>query len=337
MTATMRQANAPGGKTLIIANPQAHSGKAGEVAERLKRFLGLYHHSASSYELVYTERPHHAEELARRAHGYAAVLALGGDGVIHEVANGLMAHDAATRPALGLIPVGSGNDYARTLGIDLTIRDDFAHLLRWKPTRMDVGRIQVFDHPVVDVCDPGNLLHTEYFVETFSFGLDAAIALGTQELRTTTPLTGDALYVASGLTVFGRNYRAYPARISWDGCAARTLEPYLMAVQLGPTYGSGFKVCPDADPTDGRFDVCYATAPLPRAITLPLFLRARTGNHVSSRHIHLLQMERLRLDLAEDTYPLQADGERVRAQHMTVEVLPAALTVLRPAAPQVTS
>ena len=133
------------------------------------------------------------------------------------------------------------------------------------------------------------------------------------------------------------NYRAYPARISWDGCAARTLEPYLMAVQLGPTYGSGFKVCPDADPTDGRFDVCYATAPLPRAITLPLFLRARTGKHVSSRHIHLLQVERLRLDLAEDTYPLQADGERVCAQHMTVEVLPAALTVLRPAAPLVTS
>ena len=325
-------------KTLIIANPEAHSGQAGAVAERLQRFLALYHHDAAAYDLVYTERPRHAEELARDARNYATVMALGGDGVIHEVACGLMDHPAATRPALGIIPVGSGNDYARTLGITEDMRDDFSRLLTAEPTPMDVGRVRIYDRPVTsgddaegEACaDSGAPLACTYFVETFSFGVDAAIALGTQQLRKTTPLTGDALYLASGFDVFGAHYRDYPARVSWDGDAPRELCPYLMALQIGPTYGSGFKVCPEADPADGLIDVCYACAPLMRVVTLPLFLRARNGSHVTSGHINLKRVRQVALDLAESDYPIQADGERIEGAHLVVDIIPHALTVLKP-------
>ena len=105
------------GRTLIIANPAAQSGAAREVAERLQRFLDMTARS-SQFDLVLTERMGHAKELAARAQGYRTVIALGGDGVIHEVVNGLMTQDGAVRPALAVLPVGSGNDFAQTLGID---------------------------------------------------------------------------------------------------------------------------------------------------------------------------------------------------------------------------
>ncbi|MFR2054982.1 MAG: acylglycerol kinase family protein, partial [Collinsella sp.] len=95
------------GRTLIIANPAAQSGAAREVAKRLQRFLDMTAR-ASQFDLVLTERMGHAKELATRAQGYRTVIALGGDGVIHEVVNGLMAQEEAVRPALAVLPVGSG-------------------------------------------------------------------------------------------------------------------------------------------------------------------------------------------------------------------------------------
>ena len=102
------------GRTLIIANPAAQSGAAHEVAERLQRFLDMTAR-ASQFDLVLTERMGHAKELAAQAQGYRTVIALGGDGVIHEVVNGLMTQNEAVRPALAVLPVGSGNDFAQIL------------------------------------------------------------------------------------------------------------------------------------------------------------------------------------------------------------------------------
>ena len=92
------------GRTLIIANPAAQSGAAREVAERLQRFLDMTAR-ASQFDLVLTERMGHAKELAAQAQGYRTVIALGGDGVIHEVVNGLMTQEEGTRPALAVLPV----------------------------------------------------------------------------------------------------------------------------------------------------------------------------------------------------------------------------------------
>ena len=82
--------------------------------------------------------------------------------------------------------------------------------------------------------------------------------------------------------------------------------------------------------TLGRGDICYAAGSIPRGVALPLFLRAKNGGHVKSRLIHLLRGERLVLDFEGDDYPIQADGEQIRAHKATVSVLPGALTVLKP-------
>lgn len=171
---------------------------------------------------------------------------------------------------------------------------------------------------------------TEYFVQTLSFGLDAAVAIGTVDLRATVALTGAPLYLMSGAGVFLRSFKSYPVRVSIDGGAAQELRTFLMAIQLGPTYGSGFLICPEADPADGRFDLCYASGKATRAHALALLLRAKNGHHLSSPLIHTATARHLELAFERDDYPIQADGERIRARSMTVELLPGELTVLRP-------
>lgn len=315
------------GRTLIIVNPAAQSGAAGEVGERLRRFLAMYLHGQDRFELVRTEGPRHAIELAAGAAGFDSVLAVGGDGIIHEVACGLMRIGREHRPALGVVPVGSGNDFAKTLGIPEVSSDaDLARILACEKTPFDVGRVEF-----TPAQGPASARRVEYFVETFSFGLDAAIGLGTYTLRASTGLRGAPLYTLSGLQTFGIRYRDYPATISIDGEEKRRLRTLIFAIQLGPTYGSGYRICPDADPTDGLFDVCYANGPVPRVIALPLFLSAKNGHHLGSKLI--CSQRAARIDLAFDAadYPIQADGERIEATRATITCLPAELDVLRPA------
>lgn len=318
------------GRTLIIANPTAQSGGAGSVAEQLKRFLQLYLHDTGAFELVKTEYPRHATELARAAASYDSVIALGGDGVIHEVVNGLMDIEQSERPALGIVPVGSGNDFAQTLGISDFSGRELSDLLRCKRIPFDIGRV---DYWMEDV-QASRAPHTEYFVETLSVGVDAAIALGTTQIRKKLPIAGAPLYTLSGLEQFGIKYRDYPAVVGFDNAPAESMRPIIMAIQLGPTYGSGFRICPDADPTDGLFDVCYALGPIPRAIALPIFLSAKHGHHVGAKPVYLKKCACADLEFASPDYPIQADGERIRATRLHVQIEPGALDVWKPIAPQ---
>ena len=104
------------GTILLIANPAAQNGNGAAAADRaaaaLRAQLG-----EDRVVLARTAGPRHASEIAERAEGCSTVVALGGDGVIHEVAGGLLRRPLDRRPALGVVPVGSGNDYARTLGM----------------------------------------------------------------------------------------------------------------------------------------------------------------------------------------------------------------------------
>ena len=148
----------PFGRTLIIANPAAHSGKGAAGAEFARHFLTSYSAATDGYELKLTTAMGDARIMAAEAADFDTVVALGGDGVIHEVVNGLMTLSPEVRPALGIIPMGSGNDYARTLGMKINDPEGaFAQLVRGKVKQLEIGRIN-------DV----------YFMETMSFGLDAA-------------------------------------------------------------------------------------------------------------------------------------------------------------------
>ncbi|WP_314651555.1 hypothetical protein [Slackia exigua] len=164
------------------------------------------------------------------------------------------------------------------------------------------------------------------FMQTLSFGLDAAIALGTHDRRARTGQTGTSLFVSEGIDQLLHHRDEYAFEAAFDGMAERG-RMMMFAVQNGRTYGGGFDICPEAEPSDGMLDICYASAPLGLVPALLLFLRAKGGNHVGSR---TMTFHRVRaLDVAFDpSPPAQIDGERIESPRYRVQIEPAALSVL---------
>lgn len=319
MTTTTFGPASPLGRTLVIANPAAHSGKGAQGAEFAEHFLGSYAAATNGYDVRLTRAAGDAEHMARAAaaEGFDTVIALGGDGVIHEVANGLMSlpGPAAARPALGIVPLGSGNDYARTLGMVIgDVQAAFAQLVRGELRTLDMGRV--------------NGVH---FMETLSFGLDAAIALDTTARRAAgTAQEGSGLFVTSGLKILSGPKRGWPCRVRFnDEDEVLELRELIFAVQVGPTYGGGFRICPEADPTDGLLDVCYNVKKplLPHLLTL--FLRARSGGHAKSPVVRFTQVKRIDVEFEREP-PAQVDGERIVGTRFRIDSEPAALRVVMP-------
>lgn len=299
------------GKTLLIANPVAQNGNGAAAAHRagdeLRRKL-----PAGGFDLVMTEKPLHGQRLAERSAGFDTVIALGGDGLIHEVVNGLMAIDEAARPTLGVLPMGSGNDYARTLGLSFDLERSLVQLDTCSPRLFDLGRC-----------------NGEYFAETLSFGLDAAIALDTVERRRRTGRTGTPLFLASGIDMLLHQIKEYRFTASIDGGEPIESTMLLFAVQVGPTYGGGFRICPEARTDDGLLDLCIAHPPLgiPKAVVI--FLLAKNAHHTGFKQLEFKQAAALSLRFDEQP-PAQIDGEPMPAKQYDIEAVSGALNVLVP-------
>lgn len=261
--------------------------------------------------------------MARDAAAYDTVIVLGGDGVIHEAINGLMTIDAAHRPLVGIIPMGSGNDFARTQGLTLNNPNrSLAELFAGKGCSFDVG------HVTSDACPEG-----EYFAETLSFGLDAAIALDTTTRRAEgTKQQGAGLFATSSIKLFSRAQAGHPCIVRFDDEEPISLSSLIFAVQNGPTYGGGFRICPKADPTDGLLDVCYNVRHPWVPVLLVLLGMARFGLHTGSRAVKLRTARHIDIEFTEGEPPCQVDGEELRGSHFSVEVEHNALRVIVPPA-----
>ena len=309
------------GHTLVIANPTSHSGRGAAGAEVVRRVLAAYSAATDGFELRLTSAPGDACRMAAEAGEFDTVVALGGDGVIHEVVNGLMRVDADRRPKLAIIPMGSGNDFARTLGMRINdCEASLAQVLRGAERIIDVGSV------TSDACP-----EETYFAETLSFGLDAAIALDTTTRREGgTKQHGEGLFLTSSLKMFARARKPYACEVRFDGGEPQSLKTLIFAVQNGPTYGGGFRICPAAQPGDGALDVCYNVRHPWVPHLLFLLGLARFGRHTHSAAVRLCQVRELTIDFGTVEPPCQVDGEMLRGTNFSVKVVPSALRVVVP-------
>lgn len=304
------------GRVLVVVNPAAQNGAGAHAAAWLRDHVAR-EGCGDRVLVVETARAGHAAELAQAARGVDALIACGGDGTFHEVLQGLMALSREDRPAFGVLPCGNGNDFARTVNMPRTgVEDAWRALQKAQPEPFDVG-----------VCNG------EHFLETLSFGIDAAIALGTHDRRERTGHQGTLLFLEEGVHQLAHHRDALPCTIEVfdeSGAIVRTISEsvHLIAVQLGPTYGGGFAVCPDASPSDGVFDVCTCHAPLGFLHAAVLFLLAKGGHHQGFEHeFAFLRAPGLRITFQEEP-PVQIDGEPVHGTVFDIGTIPHALDVL---------
>lgn len=295
------------GRTLVIVNPTARHG----VTQSLVPLVCSLLEGNLDYDLVFTERPGHATDLAAGATGFGAVMAVGGDGTVHEVLNGIMRVAAPRRPALTLLPTGSGNDYRRTLGLSTDLATAVRQIMGGVRKRMDVG-----------------VVNDVYFANSLAIGLDARVTARAAQIKTATGWSGLPLYLRALMYVLFRQYYSHPVTISIDGGAETDADMLLMAVTNGPTYGGGFKITPDAVPDDGLLDVCTIDR-----VTLGSALW-RLPFVVAGKHTWMspVTMERHSSIRVESGLPLegQVDGEVMLSKTYDVRIEPLGVEVIVP-------
>jgi len=299
----------------IIVNPISGRG-AGEravpVIERTLREHGL------AFDLVRTERPWHAAELAQQAcaDGYDVVAAAGGDGTVNEVLNGLMQAKVSGGhvAALGVLCVGRGNDFAFGMGIPHNLEQGCRVLAKGQRRWIDVGRVAGGLYP-----------QGRYLGNGVGIGFDAVVGFESLKLK---PLSGFACYIVAALKTILLYFKAPPVRIEYD---EQTLtQPALMvSLMNGRRMGGGFMMAPNAQPDDGVFDVCIA-GQVSRAGILGLIPRVMQGTQATHPAIKTTRARRLTVTSLDGPLPAHADGETLctHGEQLALELLPHQIEIL---------
>jgi diacylglycerol kinase (ATP) len=292
-------------RSLVVVNPAAGKGRALHVWRQAQTALD------GDYQCAMTEHPGHARELAAVAarDGFLRVIAVGGDGTISEVANGL----ANTSTELAIIPAGTGDDCAHNLGIPGNPRAAARLALSGLARPIDLGEIQTSDG-------------ARYFLNIAGLGFDAEAVWRVNHLPSWLALGGTLPYVLGVLQTLGR-YQSPPIRISLD---QRTLEKpvFVVAVANGASYAGGMRIAPDALVDDGLLDVCVVGA-LGQRQVLGLLPKMYSGGHRNHPAVEFWRCTELRAESPAHVR-CQADGELVGALPATFKIHPGGLRCVTP-------
>lgn len=286
----------------LVVNPSSGRGRTGRLIDPV---LDRLRAGGATVEVLPSLSAGHATELAREASArHAAVVAMGGDGMVHLVANGLVGSGAV----LGIVPTGTGNDFAVNLGYPRRQPMDACRALLGDAERaVDVGRIE--GGPAF-LCVAGG-------------GFDSEVNRLANRIRWA---RGTLVYVLAVLRTLAR-FRPARFRVVIDG-KAEEFEGMFVAAGNAGSYGGGMRIAPDASLDDGLLDVCIVRA-MGRATLVGQLPRLFSGTHVRHPAIDVRRGREVRIE-AERPFLLYADGEEIGPLPATLHVEPLALRVLVP-------
>ena len=298
-------------KTVFLVNPAAENGAAG------RRWPELAHEAASlglQGDTRFSERPGHLTELAREAAPNADLLvAVGGDGTVNEVVNGIAGLDVE----LALIPRGTGGDFVRTFGIPRKLDRAVEVALRGRTRAIDLGRGRYRSWAGED--------EDSYFANIASAGMSGAIAKRTNE--TSKALGGKVSYAWATVAVFSR-WRSDEVRVRVDG-TEQAGRMHDVIVANGRYLGGGMKMVPEAEPDDGLLDVLLIGDLTKRDLLLTMPKTYR-GKHLPHPKATVLRGTTVEID-APEPLPVELDGEQPGTTPVRFEIVPRALRLRVPA------
>lgn len=297
----------------VIANPISGRGTGAKSIPIIRQLLQDHE---LEFDLVQTERPWHAAELAQEAaaSGYDCVVAAGGDGTANEVLNGLMGVDTSRRPTMGIICVGRGNDFAFSMGIPVDLEAGCLALAQGKSRTIDVGRVTGGEFP-----------DGRYFGNGVGIGFDAMVGFVAQEM---TWLHGFASYLVAALKTIFLYFQAPHVEIAYND-QTLTRSALMVSIMNGRRMGGGFMMAPDGLPDDGRFDLCIANqVSRPRIFSLILrFMNGTQGDHPA---ITTALSSKVRVTALNGVLPAHADGETLctAGEQLELELLPGQVNLI---------
>jgi diacylglycerol kinase (ATP) len=296
----------PFGPLVLIANPNAGRGTVSKALTRVERVLT---EANLAYRIVRTTHPGHATEAARQAlsDGERYLVAVGGDGTVHEVVNG-MVRDGGPVTAdavLGVVAAGSGCDFVRSFGLP----DDAAQAAE----RLTGDRVRTIDVGTV-TCADGD---TRCFVNIAEAGLGAAVVARAGRLHR---FLRGARY-AAGFWLTLPRFRPAAVRLDANG-QHHAWRAYNVVVANCRFYGGGMQISPNSDPGDCLLDILVMTGPKSDSFTtLP---KVYKGAHLPHRNIAELRAAQLAIE-AEPSFPVEADGELLGVTPASFGIIPGAI------------
>lgn len=254
-----------------------------------------------------TEQQLHGWEVAQQAagHGFESVVAVGGEGTVHEVINGLLRSRADHQPTLAVIPGGTANDFARCLGIPLRPELAARLLLNGARRHVDVGRV-----------------NDRYYATISGVGFDAEVAK--QVNRWPKLVSGTAIYTVAILKMLA-TYSPVETRVTIDA-QVQTLRMFLLAAANTDRYAGGMYMAPHARIDDGRLGIVLA-GDLTKAETLAVLPKVFSGDHLKHPKVFHTTAQHVRVE-SDVPLAIHADGETVGTVPATFSVIPRALEVI---------
>lgn len=287
----------------LVINPAAGRGAGRSLAEDIAAHL---HSLAVPVDPVFTQAPRHCIDLvAAAAEKHRRLVIAGGDGTVCEAVNGAMR--AARRPLLGIVPIGTGNDFAKMLGLNDDWRASCERIAAGRELAVDVARCNDW-----------------YFANGIGIGFDAQVAMEANRIRY---LRGNPVYLLALARTLLLRYATPHVTVVHDGGTLRQTIT-LVAVANGRWYGGAFCMAPAADVHDGLLDLIVARG-LRRAGILRLVPKVMRGTHVGDRAVRTFRTRHVHI-ASDVPLPVHADGEILStgATELDIEVFPGALSVL---------
>lgn len=301
-------------KVKLILNPMADMGRAWRVANDLRPIVSQY----GGADWSGTVYPTHAAELAKQAalDGYDMVVAMGGDGTVHEVVNGLMQAPAENRPTLGIVPIGSGNDCAFALGLPNDAPAAMARALSGEPGTMDLGL-------VVD-----EFGRKEYFDNSVGIGFNTVVTINSHKLPV---LRGVAMYLAAVIQTILFNHQPSKIKMDFDGQITEE-DIQMISICNGPREGGGFMLTPGAKSDDGILNYIIARD-MSRPAMFKMLAAVLQETHGKLPQVTLGTCKNVSLSSNVPLY-VHTDGEVItgfgsNVKHISVQILPNVLRVVK--------
>lgn len=293
-------------RVCFIVNPTAGHGRALKTWKRIEPLAS----SLGEYSVKFTERPRHGEELARQAalEGYDRVAALGGDGTLNEVGNGLI----GTGSALAVVPTGTGNDWVRSVGIPRDPDQACRIVFEGRLAKMDVGLAHGHRH----------------FFNIAGIGFDAEVSRRVNDYGPILKAVGGTLPSLLGVIGTLFSFPGAPVHFELDGQAFDRPKLLLMAVGIARYYGGGMKILPEAQIDDQLFEIAWGED-LGRLELIKLVGKIYSGEHVGHPKVTITRGKYLTAK-SDRRVAFHLDGDVAGNLPVTFELLPHALDVVLP-------
>jgi diacylglycerol kinase (ATP) len=283
----------------IILNPSAGRGKAKGIQKKL---VSCLQKKNIPFQLELTKGPDHAKEIAiRMSEVFKIIVAAGGDGTVNEVVSGIVGE----KTTIAILPIGSGNDFSKVLGISNNIDYAIDAIINGTRKLLDLGKVTYWKQ--------SREKKERYFVNTLGIGLDAEIARETKKIKY---LRGLPLYLLAAFKAISKHspneYTIIERKIK------RVERAFLICAGNGCFEGGGFKLLSDADPGDLMLDICVLKVmPIYKAIgIIPKLIK---GTHKNLTEVLMWKSDKLIVE-AKNTFTIHGDGEIFEENAIRTEI-----------------